>query len=391
MFKKFFQILAGLIILALLIIASLPKAYASTIDEKRQQIKDLQNQISANQQDLKSISKEAADLTTQVAMMDGQIKDTELQISLTEAEIEQTQAQINELVGQIRQKEAELAVQKNNLAESMRVVYENPQESTIEIVVGANSLTDIVNRTQYMEAIQSQIEGTVQKISDLKTDLENKRKDQEKKKAELGDLLKQQNDYHAGLVNQKAAKDALLSETKGQESNYQKMLSAQYADLDRANSELRRLEGGTIGVAGSYPVPYWPLHGYISAYFGACGCEAYFCGRCHTGIDIVAPPLTPIRPAKDGQVVSVVTGCQDFRGVTCGSGYGNNVRVLHADGYTSIYGHMSAGTVNVSVGDYVKAGATILGEEGSSGFSTGYHLHFEIRNPNNVPVGAALP
>ena len=90
-------------------------------------------------------------------------------------------------------------------------------------------------------------------------------------------------------------------------------------------------------------------------------------GHTHTGLDIAAPNGTPIA-AADAGVVALAN-----RGST---GYGNYIVITHGNGYSTLYGHLSA--ISVSVRQTVQAGQ-IIGAEGSTGFSTGPHLHFEIR------------
>ncbi len=133
------------------------------------------------------------------------------------------------------------------------------------------------------------------------------------------------------------------------------------------------------------------MYGYISVGYGACGCELYFCNRCHTGIDIVASFGASVKPAKSGTVAGTVNYCYDYGDYDCGGGYGNHVKIRHSDGYISIYAHLKRGSVRVSNGQSVSGGSTVLGSEGSSGFSTGPHLHFEIRNPGGASVRPILP
>ena len=88
--------------------------------------------------------------------------------------------------------------------------------------------------------------------------------------------------------------------------------------------------------------------------------------KLHTGIDIPATTGTPIRAAESGQVITA-----SYQGA-----YGNCVIIDHGNGYSTLYGHQSS--IAVSVGDTVTRGQTI-GYVGSTGYSTGPHLHFEIR------------
>jgi len=113
------------------------------------------------------------------------------------------------------------------------------------------------------------------------------------------------------------------------------------------------------GGSGDY---FWPVDGgYISAYQGD--------GRGHKGVDIAAPYGTPIYAAESGTVIETGDGWN--------GGYGNCVRVQHDDGNVTVYAHQSS--IAVSYGDYVVKGQ-LLGYVGSTGDSTGNHLHFEVRS-----------
>lgn len=113
------------------------------------------------------------------------------------------------------------------------------------------------------------------------------------------------------------------------------------------------------GGSGDY---FWPVDGgYISAYQGD--------GRGHKGIDIAAPYGTPIYAAESGTVIEVGGGWN--------GGYGNCVRISHDDGNVTVYAHQSS--IAIEYGDYVVKGQ-IIGYVGSTGDSTGNHLHFEVRS-----------
>ena len=126
----------------------------------------------------------------------------------------------------------------------------------------------------------------------------------------------------------------------------------------------------------------WPCpgHYYISSTYG------YRWGSLHKGIDIAQNKGADVVASKSGTVIRATSNCAHNYGKSsncCGNGYGNHVIIMHDDGtYSTLYGHMAS--VVVSVGDYVKKGTTI-GYVGSTGWSTGFHLHFEIRK-DGTPI-----
>lgn len=127
--------------------------------------------------------------------------------------------------------------------------------------------------------------------------------------------------------------------------------------------------------------PAWPIHGEITTLFGV---PHWPYQPTHTGIDISdnqPSGVTPVKPFKPGRVVETIWS---------GSGLGNHVVIDHGGGLTSVYGHLSS--ISVRVGQEVRKD-TALGLEGSTGASTGTHVHFEIRmngqpvNPQNYIIG----
>ena len=136
-----------------------------------------------------------------------------------------------------------------------------------------------------------------------------------------------------------------------------------------------RDSGSTVAPSGGGFT--WPCPGFytVSSTFGNRW------GTTHGAIDIAGGNAgAAIVAAKSGTVVRVVTGCSHnypkSGSCGCGGGYGNYVIIQHDGTYSTLYGHMAS--VSVSVGQSVSAGQTI-GYVGSTGFSTGFHLHFEVR------------
>ena len=145
---------------------------------------------------------------------------------------------------------------------------------------------------------------------------------------------------------------------------------------------------GAVSVSAAYEFLFPVNNGGVIAYAYGYS-SAYFSGtRFHTGVDIHSYGDDTIYAAAGGTVVAVYNGCSHYSqpDATCYPAhldtYGNSVKVRHSDGTYAIYGHLMQNTIRVAVGDTVVRGQA-LGTMGSSGYSTGKHLHFEVRLSDN--------
>jgi len=139
-------------------------------------------------------------------------------------------------------------------------------------------------------------------------------------------------------------------------------MAAVQAEIDDIYAQMDN-SGAYVGGNFSYPIP---SNKSISSYFG----WRFNGSDYHTGIDFPAPCNTPIRATNSGTVSFVKTTYIQ------GKGYGKYLIIDHGGGYTSLYGHCNK--IAVSVGDFVSKGS-VIAYVGTTGWSTGYHLHFEIR------------
>ena len=116
-------------------------------------------------------------------------------------------------------------------------MYESPQHSTVEIIVGSNSLSKVVDKAQYLEALEYQIEKTIDEIIRLKTELENKRNELERHKSSLSDLKAQQQAQKRGLDSQKSQKNTILASTVDAQKSYEQKIEEARDSLAKLNAE----------------------------------------------------------------------------------------------------------------------------------------------------------
>jgi murein DD-endopeptidase MepM/ murein hydrolase activator NlpD len=345
-----------------------------------------------NEQQLQNIQSKIGAIQDQINAIYALINSLNSQIDAQKTLIAQTQAAIDVLDRKIRFTEASLtrlhagmSVRDALLNQRLRYVDDHGSVNYVELVLTANTFNDLMNR---MIGAQ-QVASSDRKLLD---ELGTERAQFDQTNAELGIqknqedvLLKQQQATEADLEkNVSTQKQAIViaqqleAQLRAQYAEIQAqraLIDAQVAALQQKYDAAARAAGGGNGVF-AWPVP---ACGYscISQGFG---CSTFYLEpydascpyphRIHTGVDIAGPNRSAVVAADTGVIYLYPWS----------TGYGNYVIIFHGNGYSTHYGHLAA-FANVTSGQIIARG-DLIGYEGSSGWSTGPHLHFEIRVGN---------
>ncbi len=237
LFNQFYRAVCvmALFMLALILIpASKTPSYAASqtdIDNLNAQISTLQTQLNAKKAEAKTFSDE-------VAVYDDQIQVVQLQINDTQAQINNANSQITNINGQIADNEAKLKTDQASLAEQLRVIYENSNTSTLELIAESNSFSDFVDQSEYLQTIQSKTIGTINSIKNLKQQLADNKNNIEQKKQQIASLQQTQLNQKADLDGQRYGKQLLLSQANTQSQSIQGLIASKNADLNNAKIAL---------------------------------------------------------------------------------------------------------------------------------------------------------
>lgn len=246
------------------------------------------------------------------------------------------------------------ALQESQSITEFTNAYEQLRAATVGQVHLVDEITSLAERLQDQRVIVE----TLQAETDA---AETKARTQREAVAKL---TNQQTDLVARVRSDRVRRKALLRKLAAQQAEYTKRVEALQAESDALMEELRKYR--YVGGAPGSKDMLWPTDGYVTSGFGYRKHPILKTRRLHAGIDIPAPTGQPIYAAGDGTVV--VSGTY--------GGYGKAIVIDHGEGLSTVYAHQSR--LGVGVGDDVLAGDTI-GYVGSTGFSTGPHLHFELR------------
>lgn len=354
---------------------------AASLYDLQEQQRDLNKQIEENRQKVKEKKKVINELSGQIDQLDSNISVTETKIAETENSIAKNQDEIKKTENEISERKRQLDNELENQSESVRAIYEAQKYSDpLHLIMGFKTLSQLLNYNNYMEALEEKIETSIDQITDIKKGLESKKEELEGQKRQLVALEEQNKAYKEGLEEQKDTKSYLLGSAQNEKQSLEqkieeakKMQSQINAQISAIIAARSRASSGTRHYNNPNATFMWPCdYQYISAFFLDPDYYAVM-GIQHYGVDFANVSGTPIYAAADGYVEIVNYG---------NWGYGNYVAISHSDSLWSLYGHMSS--MVVSVDQYVHKG-DIIGYMGSTGMSTGPHLHFEVRL-NNSPV-----
>jgi murein DD-endopeptidase MepM/ murein hydrolase activator NlpD len=340
--------------------------------------------------------KQKATLRDQIATLDGKLTaiDDELarlgdQIGVIEHELSATRAKLEILQEQLRLKrlelraaEQQLAREQGNFETRVAIAYKTDDLTYLDVVLASTSFEDLVSR---MNVVRDLIGGNNELVGGLETTRDKvaheKRSIAEKENGvhQAVNDLQAQSDQLAALRAAQAAQKAASLAMRTQKSTRLSAVKNDLALLEQQENQLlaesRSLSGVINGSSGSGVGTgdmTWPVNGPIVSPYGYRIHPILGYRKLHTGIDFAVGYGTPIRAADSGMVIYA----------TWMSGYGNVIVIDHGRGISTLYAHQSS--LAAGSGVLVSRGQ-VVGYVGSTGFSTGPHLHFEVR-VNGDPV-----
>ena len=310
-------------------------------------------------------------LRAQIAALQAKIAQTQTKLAATERQIQVTEAEI-------ARQEANLAVRKELLARRVRVMDQHGSADYMELFVTSRSFSELVDRIVTMQTIIQSDQRLVDTLRQQRDQIRRLRQQLQGEHGQEAAMLAQQLDQRAQVQRTTTAQQQALDyyhQLEAQFDAQRTQLEAEKARIDALVTQLQaQYDAQARALGGGSGRFVWPERGPITQLFGCTDflAEPYdpSCPTLHfhSGLDIGAPNGTPIAAADTGVVSLVNFGW--------GGGYGNYLVITHGNGYATLYAHLSA--ISVSVNQAVQRGQTI-GAEGSTGNSTGPHLHFEIR------------
>lgn len=406
-----------------MILGSVVSTAAETISELEAKQAELESQQAEYQAKLNKSNSAVAEKQEEVDALVGQVESVTAEIQVCYQKISIYDKNIAEKQKAIDEANQEIDANMNTLRQRIKTIYISGDVSALEIVMGAKDFTDFLDKLQLVQYVSNHdaelINGIKKKLNTISSEKQALEKDKASLEEEHTTLTNKQEELTKLLDENKETLASLQSDVK----DAQMKLSLSEEELNKLNPQLQALvrqaqqqeaaaqqaatsssssssssssddeeesidysDNGSGETSNSYNAPSqidagdgwtWPIPGCYTITGGYGEGRSY---ESHGGTDIAASIGTPIYAANSGTVIDTSNDCSHSSagvgGCNHGGGYGNHVWIQHDNGYQTIYGHMI--NTAVSTGEYVSKGQ-LIGYSGSTGWSTGPHLHFELR------------
>lgn len=342
-----------------------------SVTQLRSHLRNIKSQKSA-------LKKKLRETTRAVNVVRGDIHEVDARLTHVENQLEETTDRLDKgrkeqktVAAQLIDVTKRFELTKEQVRQRLRWMYIHGDTSGLTILTGASSTGDLATRAYVMERIAKKDRDLFSNYRSQREEITAKKRRKDQLVVEIRGLVDTQKHQHASLESVKDEKSHVLKGLQAKQGELKELLAQFEADERQIQGQIEafmRSQASHGQVQGPAPKGRFgrPSNGRMTSSFGMRYHPILHINRMHTGVDFGSPYGSPIFAANDG----VVIAAQKMRG------YGNVVIVDHGGGISTVYGHCSR--ILVGTGQRVKRGQRIA-NVGSTGLSTGPHLHFEVR------------
>ncbi len=354
---------------------------AESISELQNKQSSVKESITKKQSELTNNTAKKNDTLNKLKSINDNINSTEEKIASFSTQISDQETSIEETNKKIAETESKLQQSKQALNDRVVSIYKDGKMNYLEVLFQAKDFSDFLTKFEYLSYITKSDKALIDSVKETKALLDSQKASLEQQLQNLSALKSQEESVKKLLVAQQSQQQTIYKDLESNEEALRANIAAMQAASESIASQIMELQAAAAAasaasqsaVFNSQTVVYsgtggWPApasHVITSPY----GARAYPLSGIydfHLGLDIGAGYGTPVVSHKPGTVIIA-----DYHW-----SYGNYVVVDHGNGISTLYAHMSA--ISTGVGQHVEQGQQ-LGLVGSTGSSTGAHLHFEVR------------
>ncbi|MFZ5969726.1 MAG: murein hydrolase activator EnvC family protein [Bacillota bacterium] len=341
------------------------QSFAADVTNDQKKLNQLNSQIKNAQQKVAENKKKEKTLSVQIQDLDKKIDKTEEDLGELSKDLTLTKKQIEIAKADLEKAEQNISNKNDTLNQRLRVMYKNGNIGYAEVLLDSASIVEFFSKLDMVKRIVNHDVNLLAYLKDQRDLVEARKKTLQTQESRMTLVMNNMEIKQQELEQSRGDMSRLKEKIKQDNKELEKQIDELNKYAEKVSDEIRKKQLGGKYVGGKLA---WPAPGYsrVTSPFGYRIHPILKTKKFHTGVDIAIPTGKSVVAAGDGTVIHA-----DWLG-----GYGKVVMVDHGGGIVTLYAHNSS--LVVKEGDKVKRGDTIS-KAGSTGMSTGPHLHFEVR------------
>lgn len=351
---------------------------APTLVQKRQELRQVLGELTRQRLRLRQVKRQERRILGELEGIDRTRDEAERRLGELSTELARTQIRAQAAATKLAVSERALERQRATLGLRLRDVYKYGRTGYVDVLLGASDIGELTSRWQFISTIVRADTRLIATYGEEAARYRDLRAQSLADQALLKTLAAQTEARRRDVVVRERQKRSLLTRLQEERTAYERMVNELEENSHELEALIRRSQAGSgnrAGYARALGRFLWPARGTFTSPFGIRRHPIFGIRRMHTGQDIAAPYGSPVAAAADGRVM--------YMGWF--GGYGKIVILDHGEGVSTLYAHLSR--ILISPDAAVRRGQ-VIGLVGSTGYSTGPHVHFEIRI-NGRPIDPA--
>jgi len=355
--------------------------HAHSPQEAKDRLKEVEEKREEAREKLRQAREKEQKAVAKLNAIKDKLDDTKKELSSNKHELAATQTNLVHVETNLETTTTQEQSVEGQATQRLRQMYEGQRLGLLDMLFQVSSLQQLMDLLYYQERVAEMDKKLIACLRSKAATLSEQKNELGHQKMQLGDLVSEFAKKALMLNKEKSDQEEVADKLRSQRAFYEaaeQQLSRESGQLEQQiiamvrASQASHSQSGQIVTRGSGNMAF-PIHASVSSPFGWRRHPIFGVRKFHTGVDLAGPNHSPIKASDSGNVL--------YSGWY--GGYGKVVIVSHGNGIATLYAHMSK--VDAAAGQNVSKG-DVLGYEGSTGFSTGPHLHFEVRvdgKPNN--------
>ena len=339
-----------------------------TLDELKLKKSEIDSQITKSSEKIEYIEGELSTLLVKVEELNSKIKTKKAEIELLSSQEAVLKNEIEIVQEELNIANTNYLKQKKIAEERLVAMYEMGETTYLDVMLNSKGIKDFISKYYLVSEIATTDKELLENVNKIKVDVENTKTILETKKEELSLARSNREKTSIALENMNIVLSNYMTQLSSEELALHNNIEQYNTEIENIEREILTLSLANVGSEYIGGTMAWPVPGYtrITSSYGMREHPITGVYKLHSGVDIGAPRGTSFIAANDG----IVTKAE------YNTAYGNMVIVDHGGGISTLYAH--GDEISVEVGQTVKRGDEVL-KVGTTGYSTGYHAHFEVR------------